>query len=323
MPFSKKAAALALSFIAALSAATLAQNNAPAARPARPAADETLILDDASLDWIEKSDVAALREGVVDKMELTIGMPVKRGKPIGYLHDEMAKLTVAKADIAARTIGEQMKAKAQLQLALAVIATNERLNSRIKGAVSPEEMKKSEAEAKVAEAMELEAVEKQMVNKADLDLAKRTLEEHTIAAPFDGIIIERMKHPGESVRANEPVVRLGNLNKLRAYAYVPLEYAYRVKEGQIVEFQPRLQGSRGEKLPIETKRFRGKISYVSPEIQPVAETAVRIYAEFENPNFELRPGLKGVLTIYLNQQEAPAPAIPAVEARTEPAGVGR
>ena len=35
-------------------------------------------------------------------------------------------------------------------------------------------------------------------------------------APFDGVVIKRMKNPGESVRANEAVVELGNLDKLRA-----------------------------------------------------------------------------------------------------------
>ena len=49
---------------------------------------------------------------------------------------------------------------------------------------------------------------------------------------------------------------------------------------------------RGEPLPIEKKRFRGKITFVDPQIQPVAETAVRIRAEFENPG-DLRPGLDG------------------------------
>ena len=73
-----------------------------------------------------------------------------------------------------------------------------------------------------------------------------------------------MKNPGESVRANEAVVELGNLNKLAADAYVPLEYAYRVKEGQVVEIQPRITGGRGEPLPIEKKRFRGKITFVDP-----------------------------------------------------------
>ena len=82
-----------------------------------------------------------------------------------------------------------------------------------------------------------------------------------------------MKNPGESVRANEAVVQLGNLYKLCANAYVPLEYAFRVKEGQVVEIQPRITSGKGEPLAIEKKRFRGKITFVDPQIQPVAETA--------------------------------------------------
>ena len=39
-----------------------------------------------AVDWIEKSDVAALREGVIEKMELQIGMPVKKDGAIGILH---------------------------------------------------------------------------------------------------------------------------------------------------------------------------------------------------------------------------------------------
>ena len=59
-------------------------------------------------------------------------------------------------------------------------------------------------------------------------------------------------------------------------------------------------------MPIEQKRFRGKITFVDPQIQPVAETAVRIYAEFENKELELRPGLKATMTIFLNSEGGPA-----------------
>src|SRR5947208_2673444 len=85
-------------------------------------------------------------------------------------------------------------------------------------------------EANVAQAMLIEAEEKLKLDRAELDLAKRALEEHKIVAPFDGIVIERLKGPGESVRQNDAVVKLGNLNKLRAYAFVPLEHSFRVKE---------------------------------------------------------------------------------------------
>jgi RND family efflux transporter MFP subunit len=323
MLFSKKAAALAVSFIAALSVVTLAQNAAPARRTAT-APSETLVLDElATLEWIEKADVAPLREGVIETVELWPGMPVAKDGVIGTLHKETAELTVRKAQLAAKNEAAEQKARAQQELALTVVATNQRLNDRRPGMVSNEELRKAEAEVKVATAMILEAVEQRELYKAELELAKQAVDEHTIHAPFDGIVYERLKNPGESVRANEAVVRLGNLDRLRAWSYIPLGYAFRVKEGQVVELQPRLQGTRGAHLPIEQKRFRGKITFVDPQIQPVAETAVRIYAEFDNTDFELRPGLKGSLTIYLNRDARPAMPALAVGTRSAPHEIGR
>jgi RND family efflux transporter MFP subunit len=168
--------------------------------------------------------------------------------------------------------------------------------------VSAEDVAKAVGEYKAATAMVKEAGENIKIATAELDLAKQTLAEHTITAPFDGLVTKRMKNPGETVRANEAVVELGNLNRLAADAYVPLEYAYRVKEGQVVEIQPRTRSR--TPLPVEKKRFRGKITFVDPEIQPVAETAVRIRAEFDNPGWELRPGLDAQMTIFLTPETA-------------------
>jgi RND family efflux transporter MFP subunit len=318
MTFSSKTAAMAAGFAAVLTVMAFRGQTIAQA----PRGDSgTLVVDDATVDWIERSNVAALREGVIERMELEIGDPVAKDGVIGQLHSEIADLTVKKALVAVNSIGPKERAKAQEELSLAVVARNIRLNERIKGAVSIEEVQKAEAELKVSRAMKVEADEKYQLDKAELDLARRTLEEHTIRAPFEGVVIERMKHPGESVRANEAVVMLGNLNKLRAYAYIPLQYAYRVKEGQIVEIQPKLAGGGGGNAPlaIEQKRVRGKITFVDPQIQPVAETAVRIFAEFENKERELSPGLKGTLTIYLGSEGASATQ--AVGSRTvEPIG---
>jgi len=278
----------------------MAQTGGPAPRPEN-AAVQALVLDElARIDWITKSDVAALREGVIEKIELKIGMPVERDGVIGYLHREIAKLTVTKNELQAAAIAPREKAVAQKDVAISVCARNVRLNTRLPGTVSAEDVAKAEGELKVAEAAIKEADENRGIAKAELHLAERTLAEHTILAPFDGIVLKLMKHPGESVRANEAVIQLADLSKLSAEAYVPLSYAFQVKEGQVVEVQPRLNdtGARRELLPIEKKRFRGKITFVDPQIQPVAETAVRIRAEFENPG-DLRPGLKVQMTIFL------------------------
>jgi RND family efflux transporter MFP subunit len=315
----KTIAAMGAGCLILLGAVALAQAGGEEQQPNGNA--QPLVLEElARIDWIEKSSVAALREGVIESMELQIGMPVKKNGVIGVLHHEIAELTVKKNALQAKAIAPEEKARAQKEVAISVVARNTRLNDRQPGMVSAEDVAKAEGDLKVAEAQIKEAQENRSIAGAELDLAKRTLDEHTMVAPFDGIVLSRKKNPGESVRANDTVIELGDLRRLVAEAYVPLDYAFRVKEGQIVEIQPRLRASaRGEPLPIEKKRFRGKITFVDPQIQPVAENAVRIRAEFENPG-DLRPGLMVQMTIYIAPEvagNAPAENPPTRTARAQ------
>ncbi len=212
-------------------------------------------------------------------------------------------------------VATEAKAEAQMQLALAVVATNKRLNERRPGMVSLEEMRKAEAEVQVASEMKNEAIEKRKLDAADLALAQQTLREHMIVPPFDGIIIERMKNPGESVRANEAVVRLGNLDQ--APCAGPISRSSMPtgsrKGRSCCSSKSSVAAPREEGLPRQDYLRR-------PQIQPIAEVAVRIYAEFENPEHELRPGAKAVMNIQLGTE---ATAANSTVGASAPAGVGR
>jgi RND family efflux transporter MFP subunit len=319
MSCSKPFAALGAGCVLLVGMAGMAQTGGPA--PASSASTDQVVVLPAGptgpkINWIEKSKVAALREGVIEKMELQLGMPVKKDGVIGVLHHEIADLTVRKNELQAKQIAPEEKARAQKDVAASTVARNLRLNTRSPGLVSQEDVAKAEGELKVAEAQIKEALETRGIAEAELALAKRTADEHIIVAPFDGIVLKRMKDPGESVRANEAVVELGNLSKVVADAYVPLEYIDRIKEGLVVEIQPYVRGNRAEPLPIEKKRFRGKITFVDPGLQAVAETAIRIRAAFDNPDFELRPGLWVNMTVFLNSEVASGTPDAAVPTRT-------
>jgi RND family efflux transporter MFP subunit len=315
MSITKPIAAVAAGCLMLATAGAVAQSGG-SAQGSGNSDPQVLVLDElARIDWVETSKVAALREGVIEKMELQIGMPVKKNGVIGVLHREIAELTVRKNELQAIATAPEEKAKAQKDVALSVVARNIHLNHAKPGLVSEEDVAKAEGELKVAQAQLHEALENRHIAEAELALAKRILAEHTIVAPYDGVILRRMRNPGESVRANEAVVELGNLSKLCAETYVPLSYAYRVKEGQVVEIQPRLKMGRGEPLSIEKKHYRGKITFVLPTIQPVAETAVRIRAEFDNPG-DLRPGLMVQMTVFLTPEAAASTAETVPPTRT-------
>jgi hypothetical protein len=71
---SKKAAALAAGIAAVLSAPLL--GGTLAAQNPTSSAGETLVVEEAHVDWIDRANVASLHEGVIERMELSIGMPV-------------------------------------------------------------------------------------------------------------------------------------------------------------------------------------------------------------------------------------------------------
>jgi RND family efflux transporter MFP subunit len=323
MPLPRKILALAAGATFALSAAAISTTQAQ--QPAEPRSSGDVVQDnDATIEWIEKSKVAPLIEGNLESVELEIGKTVEKNGQIGALYHRKAELTLKKAELAANSTGAIEKAKAQKDQAVSVVARNSRLLRKDPNYVPKEDIEKADAELRMALAMIKQAEEERALSQAEYELAKNQVEEHLIRAPFSGVILEWLKKPGESVSAREPVVEMGNLDKLRVFAFLPIETATRVKEGMIVEFQPRLSEIRGGTHPIAGKKFQGVISFIDPQIQAINETAVRVYAEFKNPTHELRPGYKGTLTVFLNspvaapaaRTEAPAPADAVVPAAT-------
>jgi RND family efflux transporter MFP subunit len=304
MPLTSKALGLAAGMLAAL---TLARAAAPQQGNKGARSGEEKITIGGNIDWIETSQVSALIEGVIEKMEFQVGDRVEKEHPIGYLYSEKAKLNAQKARIAAENTGSIQSAVAKTDLAVAKIARLRRLERMGKGFVSQDELDTGEAEVKVAAASIQEAKDNQKVAEAEWKVAEEIVKEHTILAPFSGIITDRLRNPGESVRANEPVVRIGRTDKLRFFGYLPLESAFKVKVGDLVEVKPTIEGA---DLPIEQKRFKGKVIGMARELNRVGKTDVQILAEIENPDdrpdLELRPGMKGDLTIFLNSGSKPA-----------------
>jgi multidrug efflux pump subunit AcrA (membrane-fusion protein) len=306
-----KAAGLAAGLVAALALAASAQQ-----RPAR-SPGETLVVP-GNLDWLEKSDVSALREGVIEQIEFQVGDRVEANKQIGNLHQRLAELAVKKARVAAEGLGTLKKAQAQKVLAQQQMAILMNIREKDPRNVTYEEMRKAEAEVAVAVAMEQEAKDNIDLAKAELEINEQTLHEHTIySPPFTGYVTDRMKNPNESVRASEPVLRIGRIDKLRFHGFLPFESASRVRVGDTVEFRPIIDEA---ELPIEKKRFTGKVKATSREVSVVGRTEVQVLAEIDNPEdpdrpgMELLAGMKGELTISL----ASAGNAGAVTQRTPP-----
>ena len=106
------------------------------------------------------------------------------------------------------------------------------------------------------------------------------------------MVVELLANRGEWLHPGDPVLRIVNLDRLRVEAYIDGRKFGSELLGCQVQFNVILPPGDCE------ESFTGRISFVSPELQPVTGQA-RIWAEVENRDMKLRPGEHGKLTVTL------------------------
>ncbi len=139
-----------------------------------------------------------------------------------------------------------------------------------------------------------EKEQEQQVAQANLELAnselaeaKLQLERRRLKAPFAATVVAVSRQPGEWVEPGSVVLRLIQLDRLRVEGFVSADQATEMKPGQRVQIV--FPGNVG-------KPVSGEIKFVSPEIEPVNQQ-VRIWAEFDNPEKRIRPGLVATMEV--------------------------
>ena len=264
-------------------------------------------IDSALLSIIETVDVAAAASGVLTRVSVAEGTLLSKGQEIARVNEsdatlkyQQARLNVTQAEEKSKNNVSLRLAKKAHELAVAELGRAERLNAGIANSVSEAEMAVLKLRAERT-ALEIEQAEHNhsilaldvSQQKLQLELAKNELRKHRIFSPLDGMVVQVGRRVGEWVEAGELVARVVRVNRIRAEGFVKVSPTVMKLVGQDATL--RLS-------PTEPTETKGKVVFVSPEATGV-NGEVRIWAEFENPDFKLFPGLQATLKIV-------APAAP-------------
>jgi len=220
------------------------------------------------------ANVPAEVAGRVAEVKVEPGSLVKKGDPLVKLDDEIASSDYRRA--------EAKLAELQRLLAEAETLGKNRVVSR------------TQVEAVRAEARQADAEE---------DATRARLEDHTVRAPFDGSVVERLVQVGEAVNLNQPVARMVDTSRLRVVFYV--------NERDVASFQP------GKNVRLRLNSAPGKVFEV-----PVVHVArssdedtrlFRVEGELLNADLALRGGLTGeataVVGLYQDQLFIPTACV--------------
>ncbi len=211
-----------------------------------------------SLEALQEAEVVAEVAGRVLSLPFPEGRGVDSGAVLARLED--------------RELGAQRdRAAAALTLARSEARRVEDLFAR--DVVSPRERDEARAALEAAE--------------AEAKLQQTRYEKATVRAPFAGVTGRRLVSAGATLRANDAIVRLARLDRLRATFPVPERYTASLRPG--AEATVSVTAWPGVDFP-------ARVTVVEPSIDPASRTFAAV-AEVRNLGGRLRPGMSADVAV--------------------------
>lgn len=244
-----------------------------------------------TLMTLTEATVKAKVAGELVEVAVREGQSVARGQVVARIDptEVQARVAARQADVEA--------AKAQLVWAEKNRATQKALLE--KSFISQNAFDNIQSNHDVA-AAKLRAAE------ADLVVARKSLGDSVLHAPFAGVVAERHAQAGERVALDAKVVTVVDLSRMELEAAVPATGIGQVRIGQKLQF--RVDGF-GERA------FEGTIERINPATT-AGSRSINVYAVIDNRDRSLRKGMFAQGALMLGEISG-ALVIPASAVREE------
>ena len=225
-------------------------------------------------------EMSSAVEGVISEVLVEKNDQVKKGEVVARLD---AGLEAATAEL--RRVQAELNSDVQAQQ-LALEFSNRAL-TRVKDlyekkAASFSELDKLKTEHAIAQQQLQQAIDRKRQAELEHKRALADLQRRTLVSPIDGVVVERMKEPGEHIDF-EPVLKLAQLDPLRVEVYAPASLYGKVKAGMKASVVP--------ELGIADKSYTAEVVLVDQVIDGPSNT-FGIRLSFPNPDNRLPSGLK-------------------------------
>ncbi len=242
----------------------------------------TVDLPSEFLPFLSVSVHAKVR-GYVEKITVDRGSVVKQGQLLAELSapEMAAQLAEAQSKVQA---AEADRIQAEAQLAAAE-ATSDRLKKAAEtpGAVAGNELVQAQKQVDAAQAL-VRSREQAVRAAQDAVRTQQDLQAYlTITAPFDGIVTERLVHPGALVGPGDAAVLLviQQVSRLRLVVPVPEEDLGAMPRGGVVAFT----------VPAYPQRaYSGTVARIAHALDPKTRT-MPVELDVPNRDGSLSPGM--------------------------------
>ncbi len=229
---------------------------------------------------VTRSKVATIEPGRVVECPIQEGDAVKKGDVLVKLDGRRLRLEIqritAQGAVATAMIAERA---AQVDLERRDLEAIRDLLER--GASNPKELADAESELDVAIARKDQAEQDAAVLSAQADLLRTRLEDTTITAPFDGVIVAKHTEIGQWAGLGDSLAELVSIGAFDAYLDVPQRFAAAVAQ-------------QGVTIPVEVGALKERFDPVTPRIIRQVDDVARTFSlvvRIEDEAGLLTPGM--------------------------------
>ncbi|WP_417378008.1 efflux RND transporter periplasmic adaptor subunit [Gimesia sp.] len=263
--------------------------------------DSSITVNNCRIKLIDRVILGSDRPGVLEFVEPNEGELVKKGQVIAALKSDALQAAKTTATKKATNDIEIRYAKKAKDTAYVELEINLDINRRLPNAVTKLDIKRLTLNAEKSD-LQIEQAELEFeMNKLQLNEIDAQIEETKIIAPFDGIVTKKFRSTGEVVRHGDEVLELVSTKRVKVESYVNIEDTWKFQIGTPVEVQLDIPGIR---LPIEEKLYPGKIIFVDVEVEPIHGKSIRVWAEVENQENDLKAGYMATMKILTDKPDS-------------------
>ncbi len=301
--------------VASTTAFSQAPNN-PSASPSTPSSQPAsgegayrrgpIVVDNAQVVSAHKIQVAAQADGIIAQLLADEGHTVKQGDTLLIIDNRvaMAEVSVAQKELEAAQKQAQQTAEVEYAKKASEVSDAEYDDAYKlyqKGSATFSEARRKQLEKErarlgidVAQVKHEQEVLAADVNKEKVKASQVKLDLYKVIAPYDGIVVQRLRDQGEWIRSGEPILRLVHLNEMKVEAFVstdgisvaelngaPMRVSVRINQQDVATYDTTVQ-------------------FVSPEIESRrVRVATRIQNQQVGSTWLLRDGMVASVEINL------------------------
>jgi RND family efflux transporter MFP subunit len=228
-------------------------------------------------------EIRAPIEGIIEKVNVDRGDSVRRGQELVILDSAVDRASAAIARH--RSVMEGALKSSQSRLEFSTSKLQRAQNLQAQNFVSAQAREEALTEQRLAQSELLDAQDNRKLAELELARQMEIIRLKTIRSPFDGIVVERMLHPGEFAEAGvgrKPILKLAEIDVLNVEVLLPVEAYGQVRLGMDVDVLPEIPAG---------ARYTARVRVIDGLVDAASGTfGVRL--ELANPQRRMPSGIR-------------------------------